>query len=205
MDSQAIINQTYEVRISDYISEAWNIFKDNAGIFILATIIVGIINALVSNIPIIGLIISAPITAGFSWMALRASMGEKPDLSDLKKGFEFIVPLVLFTIVAAIMVFIGFVALIIPGIYLAVGYSFAQLLIINNKMNFWDAMETSRKVVTNNWFSLFGLVIVQFFIALLGVLALFVGLLVAIPLVSIVSAVAFRDIFLNQLNLNPEL
>lgn len=208
MDPQYNVNQPYQVKTSEYINEAWNIFKGNASTFILAIVVVLLVNILLSVIPILGqlasIVIGPVLGAGLYWMAYKASIGEKPELADLKIGFDFVLPLVLYSIISGILISIGFVLLIIPGIYLAVSYLFVNLLIVNNRLDFWDAMETSRKVVTNNWFSVFFFGLSLFLIMLLGALALGVGLLVAIPVSIIAISVAYRDIFVDQLNMKHE-
>lgn len=193
----------YEVKTGNYIGEAWRIFKDYPGVFIGAALILAFVSIALSSIPFLGTLISIivipPLTGGYYYMALKASLGEKPEIGDLQKGFDYIVPLVVYSIASGIIISLGFLLLIVPGIYLAVGYVFAQLLIIDKDMDFWDAMETSRKVVTKNWFSIFVLLLAVLGITILGVLALGIGLLVALPLGIIISAVAYKDIFLNQL------
>ncbi len=66
--------------------------------------------------------------------------------------------------------------LIIPYFYLAVSYIFTPMYIGFYKMGFWDAMESSRKVVGKRFFAVFGLLI-----GFLGLLLLFclVGGLIA--------------------------
>ena len=92
------------------------------------------------------------------------------------------------------MTVIGFALLILPGIYLAVAYLFAQPLVIDKGADFWQAMETSRKLITKKWFSFFGLLLVLFLLNLAGAILLGVGLLVTIPLSSCILAAAYEDI-----------
>lgn len=40
------------------------------------------------------------------------------------------------------------------ALYLAVGYSFAHFLAVDGPMDFWTAMETSRRAVSRNWFGI---------------------------------------------------
>ena len=61
--------------------------------------------------------------------------------------------------------------LMVPLIYIAVSYTFAPLYIVFYRMGFWDAMETSRKVVSKQWFSVFGLYLRIFGIVLLATIA----------------------------------
>jgi hypothetical protein len=50
--------------------------------------------------------------------------------------------------------------LIIPGVYLAVAWIFSVPLVADKRLEFWSAMELSRKVVTRVWFPILGLMIV---------------------------------------------
>jgi uncharacterized membrane protein len=67
-------------------------------------------------------------------------------------------------------------------------------LVIDHRMEFWQAMETSRKIVTKNWFAFFVLALVLFLVNLLGVLALGVGLLVTAPVTACAAAIAYKEI-----------
>ena len=94
-----------------------------------------------------------------------------------------------------ILVALGFVCLILPGIYLAVGYSFAYLRATDRQVSFWDAMEASRKTVTHHWWSVFGLLLLGIPFAILGLVCLGVGILVAMPLIMGALAYAYEDLF----------
>lgn len=74
-------------------------------------------------------------------------------------------------------------------------YIFAQPLIVDRRMGFWQAMEMSRKVVVKQWFAIFGFLMVVGLLSMLGVLALLVGLLATIPVAYLSLAVAYREIF----------
>lgn len=84
--------------------------------------------------------------------------------------------------------------MILPGIYLAVSYMFAPLFVIDKNMEFWSAMETSRKLITKRWWSFFGLAIALGILVLAGFILLGVGALVTIPLATCVLAAAYEDI-----------
>jgi uncharacterized membrane protein len=89
---------------------------------------------------------------------------------------------------------IGVFCLIIPGIYLGVAYAFAHILAVDKGLEFWTALETSRKVITRNWWPMFGLLLLAIPVYILGALALGVGLLVAIPVVLGAIAYAYEDL-----------
>jgi hypothetical protein len=74
-------------------------------------------------------------------------------------------------------------------------YSLTVPLIIAKKMQFWTAMEASRKVVSKRWFSWILLSIVLALINLAGLLVCGIGLLLTSPLTACVVAAAYERIF----------
>jgi hypothetical protein len=92
-------------------------------------------------------------------------------------------------------------------IYIFIAYVFSSFIIIDRRTGFWQAMETSRKVVNRRWFSVFGLLMLLALLILPGfvllifmqnafaILVVFAGLLVIIPLSGLTIAVAYREIF----------
>ena len=68
---------------------------------------------------------------------------------------QFFVPLLLLSLIAGLFISIGTILLIIPGVYLGVAYLFATCLVVDRRLDFWPAMELSRRTVTPRWFHYF--------------------------------------------------
>jgi hypothetical protein len=66
---------------------------------------------------------------------------------------------------------------------------------MDKQLDFWSAMELSRKVVTKHWFKFLGLGIVLMLLEFAGVLALCVGVFVMVPLILATLMYAYEDIF----------
>ena len=84
---------------------------------------------------------------------------------------------------------------LIPLIYLTVSWAFALPLIIDKDMDFWPAMETSRKVVGKHWLTVFGLCILCWLIGVVGFLACCVGALFTTPIAIGAMMYAYEKIF----------
>jgi hypothetical protein len=97
--------------------------------------------------------------------------------------------------VGMLLSFIGVLLVFPPAVYLAVSWAFAPLLIIDKGLDFWPAMELSRKVVAKQFFGVLGLLFICGLIFLAGVVALCLGVFVAAPLALAVIAVAYDDLF----------
>ena len=88
-----------------------------------------------------------------------------------------------------------YAALILYTLYIYVSYSFTLVLIVDRNMQFWNAMELSRKIVAKNFFSFFGMYILLGLMVFFGVLfTCGLGALVAIPYMNIVVFSAYDNI-----------
>ncbi len=101
----------------------------------------------------------------------------------------------LYSVVSSVFITVGFVLLIIPGLYLVVGYIFTTWLIVDRGLDFWQAMELSRKTVHKHLFEVFGFFLVLCLINLGGLLLLGLGLLVTVPWTLCTLTVAYKDMF----------
>ena len=186
--AEELKNQGFRLNFEKYISKGFHIFMRKPDLFILYTLIYIVL------MPFGGFLISGPLTAGFFLVAKKLERNEPVRLDDFFDGFKHFVPLFLFTLISGILIFIGYIALVLPGIYLTVAYTFAIPFIIFGRMDFWDAMESSRKVVTKEWFSFFILVIIVAVLNIIGGLAFGIGVLISIPVSFCILYAAFDDI-----------
>jgi uncharacterized membrane protein len=84
---------------------------------------------------------------------------------------------------------------VIPGILLMAVWTFTWPLLMDKRLDFWPAMETSRRVLWPNIWGILGLWIVSVLVIMLGALACYVGTLVAVPVVFAAQAYAYEDFF----------
>ena len=194
----ALVGQEYHIDMRAAIARGWELFREHVGEFLGFTIILFLVSAISSLFSNAGsLIVSAifsPLSAGFLIATFRIISGREFHFNDLFSGFNHFLPLLLAGLATGFIVGAGFLLLILPGIYLMVSYMFASALVVDYGMEFWQAMETSRKIVGKHWFRLFGFMLLLILINLLGLLALGIGLLVSIPVTSCAVAVAYRGI-----------
>ena len=90
----------------------------------------------------------------------------------------------------------GFVLLVLPGIYLAVAYSLALPLLVEKEMGIWQALEISRRAVTHCWLRCWGLMLVATLVAIIGGGFTFgIGLIWFMPLAALSFGVLYRNVF----------
>ena len=105
------------------------------------------------------------------------------------------IPLLVMFILMGLLVLTGLALLILPGIYLAIAYSFAPYLIIEKGLGIWESLETSRKAITPYWWRYFGLMLVSGLLVIAGMIPLFIGLVWVLPIITIAAGEVFIETF----------
>ena len=120
----------------------------------------------------------------------------KADVGDGFSGFTVaFLHLFLAGLVSSLLISLGFLVCIIPGIYLVVAWAFALPLVADKQLDFWPAMELSRRVVTLHWWELFALLLVNFLLMTAGFFACIVGSFITFPIAVGAVVYAYEDIF----------
>jgi len=159
---------------------------------------VGFILALPSIANLAGLIIlpvTLPILVGIMILAIRVARDESVEIKDI----FYYYPQVLFLLGAYLLVLfatiLGFVFLILPGIYLSVSYIFTLSLVADKGLGIWEAMELSRKTVTQRWWKFFGLSITLTLLLLISAIPLGIGLIWTIPMTYLTHGLLYHRLF----------
>jgi len=203
---ERIARNDYDFDLSSYISRGWDLFVKSPGLFIAYTLVVGAITAF---IPLAGTIIGAVLTAGYYIAARQLDNNRNLKFEDFFESFQLFLPLFLAGLITGLLIAAGFILLIIPGIWLAVATAFVYPIVVFSKLEFWDSIVASIKIVNRKWFHFFLFFIVLVFINFLGALLLGVGLLVTVPLSYLSIYFCFKDVVgftgaENESGLNPE-
>jgi len=123
-----------------------------------------------------------PLMAGIIMLAIEHSRGEEIDFKSIFNYYHLTGKLALAGLLVYLLTLVGFMLLVLPGIYLSVAYIFTIPLVADRDMEVWDAMERSRKTVNKNWFKVFGLTFLLGLGMIVGILTLGIGLIWAVPL-----------------------
>ncbi len=208
----------YDFQIMDVITEAWQRTSGLKGpvlgagvLIIIALMAVGVVSmslvdlfsamneGMLSLISItfssIISILSYPLFAGIIMMGLHRAIDAPVSYQMAFSYFSYTLPIVIASICMTIMISLGFFLLIIPGIYLSIAYMFTLPLIIDKNMDFWQAMETSRKAVSQHWFKFFFTGMLMAIIYLISAIPLGLGLIWTIPMFIALQGVLYRRIF----------
>ncbi|MEN8773899.1 MAG: DUF4339 domain-containing protein [Akkermansiaceae bacterium] len=137
-------------------------------------------------------IISIFLTLGAIRYGHRLLNGEKPPVSDLFSQGDKLLSGVAATILYVLMIIIGLILLIIPGIIVALRCGLYQQAIVEKNLGPIEALQYSWNLTRINGFNLFCLYFLCFFVVIAGLLAVLIGLLWALPTVWLAGLIAFR-------------
>jgi len=140
-------------------------------------------------------LIQIPLYASLMFMGIRYTNGGSLTPGDIFNGFGRFWRLVGSYLLMYLLVIIGLLLLILPGIYLAIAYIFVYPLILEKDMGIWEAMETSRKAVSKHWFLIVGLMLGMSVILVLSAIPLGIGLIWTIPMAYIFTGILYSRIF----------
>jgi uncharacterized membrane protein len=217
-------SRDYDLDIGACVSRSWNLLTQHLGLLVGATLIFIVLSFIVAQVlglftrpairslmqgnisagPILMLVLlnipqmalATVLKSGLIAILLKLIRGQPAGIGDLFSGFgSSFIQLAAAGIVVQLLVLIACLFCLVPGIYLAVAWTLTIPLIIDRGLDFWSAMELSRKVVTQHWWLVFCLVIVAALINLAGVIACCVGILAALPLGIGAIIYAYEDIF----------
>jgi hypothetical protein len=208
----------HTLSVGDCISFAWNTFKQRPWILIGALLLSMIIAALPQAfgphptvgpdgqvipppastlgtiVAIVSLLVSIGVSLGLTTFSLRAHDNiqavQIADLWNPAPYWRFFGAHILTVIAIAL----GFIALIVPGVILAMGLMFVPYLVIDRGLGPIEAMKESWRVTKGHKWQLFFLFLALIGLNILGAIALIIGLLVTVPISMLAAAHAYRTL-----------
>lgn len=196
---------TGKIAATDAISAAWQLFKNNPLPWVLIALITGVANGIMNMITnsdsaglaFIGSIATIAISLVLQAFMIRGALlevdGHKPAIGDFFKLHNF-GWFVVAAIIVGIATAIGTILFIIPGLVIAFFLYWTFNFVIDRNMTAVDAIKSSFNAVKSDGGNLFLLAILNVLIIIVGAIALIVGLLVAVPIATLASTVAYRAI-----------
>jgi hypothetical protein len=193
------VDLTRRRELGELVEETWRLFTSNLGLFLpIAIVIIVPVDLLVLGVgygelwdrydasPPAGqqvtaavlryLVFQPLVTAAHIAAVMALGRGERPTpWWSIARGMERWGAVLAVIILAALAVFAGFIALIVPGIYLGVALYFSAQAVVAEDRSPIDALRRSRELVSGQWWRVFGIGIV--FSVMIGVVGGLIGLL----------------------------
>ena len=207
----------YDLQFGDWLSEAWDRVNGNkrtvwmAMLFYLGlAFLIGMFFGVLNTPPVdvselqpptlveaIGNLVSAlvlmPMAVGLAFLGTALAMGGKPNPKSLFAWYGHTLKIFLTGLLMNVLIFIGFLLLVLPGIYLAVSYQIALPLMVDKKLGPWEALEASRKIVGHHWFKVLGFDLVALLVIMLSAFLLGIPFIWTVPALVIAFGIMYRN------------
>lgn len=186
------IREALAVGWNKFIARGWYLFGLTLGVSVLF-VVSGSGNSLFTALAYI-------IYGGYLAIMLRHYRGEVVSFDNMFDLDSRWISFAFLGILKGLLVMIGLVLFILPGIYLAIRWMFAELLVIDEGMRPMEALKKSAEMTYGHRWKLFGFSAVASLVMLLGLVVFVVGGVVA----GIVLTFAVIKIYSDLKTLKPE-
>ncbi len=183
-----------EFRSWDFIGQAWELVKPHW----LPLAAMCVIAFLIGCVPCAMFVIGGAIYVGVSRAVLGLIAGKPPTVGMMFEGFDRLGQAFLAALVTGLLIGVGTLFLIIPGIILAIMWMFVYFVMAETNLDFWPAMEYSANLTAGYRWELFCLLLACLVVYVLGMLACGVGLVVAVPVIVTAIALSYRFLQARQ-------
>jgi hypothetical protein len=153
----------------------------------------GLLNSVVS------VVVQAYVLGGVVQFALRVARGEKPEFGVVFSGGRFFAPMAGATLLYSLGVGLGFLACIVPCLFLLAGWIAYSAFIVDKGLGAVDSLKASWQATTPYRTNIIIYVLLSILVGLAGVLACCVGaLLVSFPVLMIGNAYLYLKLIGEQ-------
>jgi GYF domain 2 len=176
--------------------KGWETFTANFWSILGAGVLFIVINTLLGSTGV-GLVVSGPLIGGLFLYLLKSIRSRNATAGDLFEGFSGAAfpSLVIVGLLFYVFTFIGFIACVLPALYVICVYHLAFPLAIDKKLGFWEAMEVSRRVSHADLWTFFALFLLSILAAFAGTLALGVGIFITTTWTFLAYAQKYESLF----------
>ncbi len=140
-------------------------------------------------------LIMLPMGLGLVMIGIKRSVDAPISSSEVFAHFSKMIRLFATMVLMYLMIIIGLLLLVLPGIYLMIAYYMAMPLVVEKNMSPWQALEVSRKTITHRWFSVLFLLIILAIIMLVSMIPLGLGAIWTLPMMMIAYGILYRNMF----------
>ncbi|XOV82685.1 MAG: YciC family protein [bacterium] len=134
-----------------------------------------------------------PFIAGVLLLAFGHLQGRSIDIKEAFNVYPMLVPILLLSVLQSLITGIGFLLLIVPGIYLSIALSLSLPLLVEKNYGITDALKTSLNLVNKEFLSVLVLAFLSVLLIVIGFMTL-VGWIITLPYVVMIYAITYRQL-----------
>ena len=149
-------------------------------------------------ISVIGDIVSAiillPMAVGLGFIGTATALGYRPNPKSIFGWYDQTLKIVLTSVLMNLLIVLGLLLFVLPGIYLVVSYQIAVPLAVDKKLGPWQALEASRKTIGHCWFKVFAFDLVAILLILASMMLFGIPAIWTVPALVIAWGVLYRNL-----------
>ena len=144
------------------------------------------------------ILVLGPLSYGVKFVYLKAARSDPLDIKDMFEAFHNYWNAVLASLLVGVIVFIGIILLIVPGIIFGSKLAFTPYLVVDRKMGVIDAVKESWRMTSGHAWKVFfiGLLGIPIFFA--GLLCFVVGIIISIMWISLAGASLYHAVSMDD-------
>jgi uncharacterized membrane protein len=192
-------------------NRSWETFKANVGLSIGLMLGGYVLVLLVSLIPaapgmllksgfltglgqLVGSVASLVLSVGIMYAYLRLVRNDDPNFGHVLAPLQSFVRVLAAVVLMTVIVFVGFLLLVVPGVIVAIGLFPVYFAIVDRDEGAVDTLKYSWDLTNGHKWDLFLLFLATAGINILGSLACGIGVLVSIPVTMLMMAAAYDEL-----------
>ena len=201
-----------DLDVSSLFSRSWQTLKEHlwptVAVFVIYSLLTSA-GSMIQDDPGLGdlimYIIAGPITAGTYMYALRRIRGEEADLGDMFDGFRVFVKALGVFVLYSVMIVVGLVFLIVPGIYVAIAFYPCMYLVMDDELDIIETLRKAWRMTEGYRGKLFVVLLAVIGVNILGLIALLVGIIFTGALSLLVGAAVYNELAGATVQAEPDL
>jgi hypothetical protein len=140
-------------------------------------------------------LVATPLWVGIVFIGVAVARNRPAAPKSIFSWYDLTLKLFFTYLLMGLLILLGTMLLVLPGIYLAVSYQLALPLVADKRLGPWQAMEASRKAVTRRWFTFFILWLIGAAAILLSMVLVGIPLIWVLPVFIIAIGIVYRNVF----------
>jgi len=144
------------------------------------------------------ILINGPVQYGVAFAYLKAARGDKLEIKDMFEAFKNYWNAVLASLLVFVIVIIGLILLIVPGIIFACKLAFAPYLVVDRKMEVMEAIRESWRMTGGHAWKVFLIGLLAVPIGIAGLICFGVGIIVAIMWITLAFASLYHAVSMSR-------
>ena len=207
----------YQLTVGEVIREAWERVAGNKGtiwlamlLYFVAAMALSFVLGWLTGSPaetsqeaspmdlvrqLVTALATIPLWVGVTFIGVAIASDRPARAASIVSWYGKTIKLFVTYVVMMLMIFIGLLLLVLPGIYLMVAYQLALPLVADKDLGPWEALETSRKAVTHKWFTFFGLWLIVVVAMMASMLLAGIPMIWLLPAFIIGAGILYRNTF----------